>query len=97
MTCLLVNGAFILAMLGIVPGGILGLLAQQNRAPDAPRRRFWRDGWDLFRPTLFTHRGNHLRRMSLASSWIGAGFLVICLILLFSLRGDQRGICWFQS
>jgi len=84
-------------MLGAVPGGILGLLAQRNRAPGAPPRRYWRDGWDLFRPSLFTDRGNHLRRLSLAFTWAGAGFLLVCIALIFMLRGDHLGVCWFQS
>ena len=97
MTCFAVNGTFLLALVGMIPGAIAGLLAQRNRAPTAPPRRYWRDGWDLFSPALFTPRGNQLRRLSLAFTWAGAAFLVICVTLIFALRGDQLGICWFQS
>ena len=97
MTCLFVNGSFILAMLGIVPGGVFGLMAQHHRALDAPPRRFWRDGWDLFRPAVFTEPGNQLRRRSLTFSLVGAAFLLMCVALIFLLRGDQPGLCWFQS
>ena len=97
MTCFLINGGFTLAMLGMLPGAILSLLAQRNRAPGAPPRRYWRDGWDLFRPDLFTERGNQLRRLGLGFSWTGAAFLLVCIALIFTLRGDRQGLCWFQS
>jgi hypothetical protein len=97
MTCLVVNGSFLLAMLGMLPGAILSLVAQRNRAPGAPPRRYWRGGWDLFRPNLFTERGNQLRRVSLAFSWTGAAFLLLCVLLIFIFRGDREGLCWFQS
>ena len=97
MTCFLVNGSFLLAMLTILPGGILGVLAQRNRAPNAPPPQFWRQGWDLFRPALFTERGNQFRRLGLILTWTGAALLLVCVTLLFMLRGDSLGICWFQS
>lgn len=97
MTCFLVNGSFLCAMLCLLPGGILGLLAQRHRSPDAPPRQYWRDGWDLFRPGFFTERGNQLRRLSLVFTWTGAALLLICVGLLFALRGDRLGICWFRS
>ena len=97
MTCFLVNGTLIVAMLGMWPGAILGLIAQRNRAPDAPPRRYWRGGWDFFHPNLFTDRGNRLRRLSLAFTWTGAAFLLVCVILILTFRGDRPGLCWFQS
>jgi hypothetical protein len=98
MTCFVVNRSFIVAMLGLVAGGILQLRALRNRAPGAPpRRRYWYDGLDLYRPNLFTERGNQLRRLSLAFTWTGAAFLLVCLGLIFTLRGDRQGLCWFQS
>ncbi len=97
MTCFLINGSFVVAMLLMVPGALLGRRAQRHRVSDAPPRRFWRDGWDLFRPELFTERGNQLRRIGLRLSWIGAAFLLTCVTLIFALRGDRVGICWFQS
>jgi len=84
-------------MLGILPGGIFTLLARNHRAASAPPRRFWRDGWDLFHPGLFTERGNQFRRAGLILTWSGAAFLLTCVALLFLLRGERLGICWFQS
>ncbi len=96
MTCLLVNGSFVAAMLTGIPGAILNLAAQRNRAPNAPPYSYWRSGRDLFKPDLFTERGNRFRRLGLGFTWTATGFLLICVTLIFALRGDRLGICWFQ-
>src|SRR6266705_2131614 len=97
MTCLLITGSFVVAMRFMVPAALLARRAQRRRVADARARRFWGDGGDLFRPELFTERGNQLRGIGLRLSWIGAAFLLTCVTLIFALRGDRVGICWFQS
>lgn len=97
MTCLLVNGSFVLAMLAGIPGAIFNLAAQRNRASTAPPYSYWRSGRDLFKPELFTELGNRYRRIGLGLTWTAAVFIVICATLIFTLRGDRPGICWFQS
>src|SRR5436190_23555903 len=96
MTCFLINGSFVVAMLLMVPGALLGGRAQRHRVTDAPPRRSWRDGWDLFRPELFTERGNQLRRIGLRLSWIGAVYILTYVTLIFSLRAASMGTCSFQ-
>jgi hypothetical protein len=97
MICLLVNGSFVIAFFGGVAGAVCNFLAQRNRAPNAPPGGYWRGGWDIFRPNVFTERGNHFRRLSLILNGIAAAFLLTCLTLIFTQRGDQSGLCWFQS
>ncbi|SRR5258708_37669906 len=96
MSCFFVNGSFVVAFLGGVTGTVFSLVAQRNRAPDAPPGSYWRSGWDLFRPRVFTARGNDFRRRALVFNGLAAALLLICVTIIFTQRGDQLGLCWLQ-
>jgi hypothetical protein len=97
LKCWVINGLFLIGFVAAVASYFVGLAAHRERAPGAPPFSQWRMGWDLYRPQLFTPAGNILRRRSLRLSWVGTGCLLCSIALIFVLRGNELGICWFAS